>query len=201
VRRLYRVFTPTAVQSLIEAGWRTGTAVIYWLSAGDEVTTTSADWDDFALQNGGSEATAHAVLGRPLWQFVQGLATRRFLSQLFLDCRLGRGPVTLPYRCDGLGEDRLFALCITPEGRGALRLEHRLLRRRRAFAGTLPKAVVTAEFRQCSICLSCHTGSHWMAPGRLIRTADTRVTYVVCPACQGGLRSPAPGMPEDTIPC
>jgi hypothetical protein len=165
--------------------------LIYWLSAGDEITATSEDWNDFALQNGGPDAMAEAVLGRSLWQFVQGVPTRRFLSQLLLDCRLGGGTVTLPYRCDGLGEDRLFALCITPEGQGALRLEHRLLRRRRAFAGTLPKAALAAEFRQCSICLACHTGRHWMAPGRLIRTADSVVTYVVCPTCLGALQPPA----------
>lgn len=158
--------------------------MIYWLSAGDEITGVSGAWDRFAVENGGPEALAELVLGHSLWEFVQGVPTRRFLSEVFHACRHTGDDFAMPYRCDGNGEERLIGLRVFPEENGALRVEHRLLRTRLAFAGTLPKAVHAAVYRQCSICLSCHVGEHWMAPGRLIRTPEAEVTYVVCPACR-----------------
>ncbi len=158
--------------------------MIYWLSAGDEITGVSGEWDRFAAENGGHEALADHVLGHALWDFVQGVPTRRFLSEIFHACRHSGDDFAMPYRCDGNGTERLYSLHVIPEERGLLRVEHRLLRARPAFAGTLPKAVEGVSYRQCSICLSWHMGEHWMAPGRLIRAAGAEVTYVVCPACR-----------------
>lgn len=158
--------------------------MIYWLSAGDEITGVNGAWDRFAVENGGPEAMAEFVLGRSLWDFVQGVPTRRFLSEIFHACRHSGDDFVMPYRCDGHVEERLFSLHVIPEDGSVLRVEHRLLRMRPAFAGTLPKAVEATIYRQCSICLSCHLGEHWMAPGRLIRAPGAEVTYVVCPACR-----------------
>jgi hypothetical protein len=161
-----------------------GAKMIYWLSAGDEITGVSGEWDRFAIENGGPEALADMVVGHSLWSFVQGVPTRRFLSEIFHACRHSCDDFVMPYRCDGKGSERLFSLHVIPEDRGVLRVEHRILRVRPAFAGTLPKAVEAASYRQCSICLSGHLGEHWMAPGRLIRMPEAAVTYVVCPACR-----------------
>lgn len=158
--------------------------MIYWLSAGDEITGISGAWDRFAVDNGGLDAMADRVMGRPLWDFVQGVPTRRFLSEVFHACRQSGDDFVMPYRCDGNSVERLVSLRVIPEDCGVLRVEHRLLRVRQAFAGTLPKAVTAPSYRQCSICLCCHVAEHWMAPGRLIRSPASEVTYVVCPACR-----------------
>lgn len=158
--------------------------MIYWLSAGDEITGIGEGWDSFAIENNGPGALADLVMDRPLWDFVQGVPTRRFLSDVFHACRHTGCDFVMPYRCDGNGLDRLVNLHVVPEGRGVLRVEHRLLRLRPALVAMLPKAVEAETYRQCSICMSCHVGDHWMAPGRLIRRPGAEVTYVVCPTCR-----------------
>lgn len=158
--------------------------MIYWLSASDEITNIRGPWDRFAVENGGHDVLSAEVIGHSLWEYVEGVPTRRFLSEVFHACRQTGDDFVMPYRCDGKEVERLISLRVTLEEGAVLRLEHRLLRTRTAFAGTLPKAVQADTYRQCSICLSCHVGEHWMAPGRLIRSPQSVVTYVVCPTCR-----------------
>lgn len=165
--------------------------MIYWLSAGDEITGVGGNWNAFALENDGPGALDELVTGRPLWDFVQGLPTRRFLSDVFHACRHSDDAFSMPYRCDGNGLDRLINLHVVPEGRGVLRIEHHLLRVRPALGGILPRMFDADRYRQCSICMSCHVGLHWMAPGRLIPRPGAQVTYVICPTCRAAAQAMA----------
>lgn len=170
--------------------------LIYGLSAADDVIFTAPGWDDFARRNGGEGALRERVAGRPLWDFVNGVATRRFLERVFFTCRRSGEAATMVYRCDGPGVERLYCQHILPGAAGALRLESHLVRSRCLPLMTL--AVARTDWRRCSICLSVSTdGGWWQHPARA--PAAPPALWTVCPACERGAvsyhRAPAPMVP------
>ncbi|WP_264495102.1 hypothetical protein [Rhodobacter sp. KR11] len=155
---------------------------VYELSAQNRILSVSDNWDPFARTNGGADALSHAVLGRPIWDFVSGLDTRSYLNALIFATRNAGRKVSVRYRCDGLAERRLFQLQIEPLEDNAVRLSHLPLeiRSRRKPASAPPPGAQVC----CGQCLRWRQGSTWEEAEIHHALAPQGIDFVVCPQCR-----------------
>ena len=58
------------------------TPIEYVLDNRDRIISVGEAWNHFAAQNGGKNVSSKDVIGRPLWDFVAGDATRMWLETL-----------------------------------------------------------------------------------------------------------------------
>ncbi|NEX46908.1 hypothetical protein [Pseudotabrizicola algicola] len=155
----------------------------YSLTSDDVVAATMGRWDDFAAENDGAGAMAHAVIGRPLFEMVAGPATVRFLEQTFYNSRRGQTVTGLLYRCDSPVQERLFVMQVVPLERGGLQVLHRQIRCRPL--RPLPLcALGHLRYLRCSQCLSCNFGGPWVEGRRFQLPSGAMAEDAVCPACR-----------------
>lgn len=136
----------------------------YELNPSDQIESVGGGWDAFARDNDGADAMAHKVLGRRLWDFVDGVSTAIYLHAILNRCRHERQSFQTSYRCDSLDEARLFWMHVTPQN-GRLRVDHRLVWNTALQQSR--KVIVLADFRsanRCSICCSYRVGNKWFDP-------------------------------------
>jgi hypothetical protein len=170
--------------------------LVFGLSATDDIAYVGAGWDQFALANGGAGAVKSRVLGRSLWEFVKGPATRRFLEPVLAECRRSERRATMAYRCDSPQEERLFCQHFVPMGAGALRIENRMIRIR-PHLPRLPALPGPAAARQCSVCFSTsNEGQWWARPSRIGHPFAVPRIWAVCPACVAGVVTYHPAVAE-----
>lgn len=68
------------------------------------------------------------VIGRSLWDFIDGAAVREFYRHMLKRARQVNEPIAVPYRCDSASHRRFMRLEMTPVGDGRVRFASRLLR-------------------------------------------------------------------------
>jgi len=172
----------------------------YRLDAADVVRTVAGEWDSFATLNGGPRACGSMVIGRAIWDMMQGAATVRFLDELFYDCRKTQTAIGLLYRCDSPAVERLFHMRVTPAEQGGLWVRHDLIRSR-PMADVALRTLGHLRYRKCSQCLACNFGGPWVAALHFKLLADAVAVDAVCPVCQaaayvtaGGAAAMRPGL-------
>ena len=74
---------------------------------------TSANWDRFALENGAPELTGGVVVGRPLFDFVEGAETRAIYNAMLKRVRGFGAQIDLGFRCDSPDVRRFMMLHMT----------------------------------------------------------------------------------------
>lgn len=84
----------------------------YRVDADDRITWVNESWLAFARENGAADLDQAAVLGRSLWDYVAGGATRRLYDQAHQRVRSSGKPVVLPFRCDSPTVQRHMRLTI-----------------------------------------------------------------------------------------
>ncbi len=156
---------------------------VYELSSQNRIMAVSDNWDPFARGNGGAAALAHAVMGRPIWDFVSGVDTRSYLNALFFAARSAGTRVAVRYRGDSAAERRLYHLLIEPQADGALRLSHLPIDIARHMVRA-PTAAELASQSCCGQCLRWRKGQTWGASEAFPGLARAPVDYVVCPQCR-----------------
>ena len=82
----------------------------------------------FAQENGAGDLTEDTVLGRPLWDFISGDATRLFYRELHDRIRRSKETIIVPFRCDSPSLQRSMRLTIRYDGDGRLLYESEILR-------------------------------------------------------------------------
>ena len=100
----------------------------YRVDAADSLIWVDSLWLAFARENGAAEFTKKTVLGRPLWDFVEGEETRRLYREIHSRMRSGVKSVVLPFRCDSPSLQRHMRMTITREDAGQLMYESLLIR-------------------------------------------------------------------------
>ncbi len=165
-----------------------GETVVYWVDDHDVVTDVSGDWDGFARENDGGAVLRDLVLGRTLWSFIEGDATRMLLSTLLGAVRTHGKTLVRRYRCDSPTHRRHMEMRLSRDG-DRVRLEHRILREERMTPGVRfhyrrgPDALV-----RCSMCNRVKLDAEWReasdaaAEGRL--PTEAAVVYSVCARCR-----------------
>lgn len=158
----------------------------YRLTSGDLISATFGDWDRFAIENGGARALTVQVLGQSLFDSIDGPATRRFLEQIFYDCRRNQSVMGQLYRCDSPQVERLFAMRVLPLPAGGIEVQHRLIRCRPLAAPAWP-GLPHLRYRRCSQCLACNFGGPWVEGHRFRLPSGAVAEDAVCPVCRGAV--------------
>lgn len=164
----------------------------YELDRNDRLTAVSGEWDRFALENGAPAAVAGAVLGRPLWDFVDGVETVHLLRRIVGGVRASGRAGEVPFRCDGPGLERHMLFRAEPLDGGGVRITTRLMDEIPLPAGPRAPAEPPPELVQmCSWCNRIKVdGGAWVelsaAVARLgLFTAATPppITHGMCAEC------------------
>lgn len=155
----------------------------YKLDASDIIRDVVGDWDAFARANDGAGAEGSSVIGRRLWDMLQGPATQAFLDRIFCDCRRMHSAFGLLYRCDSPSIERVYHIRVTPLAGADLLIGHSLIRSTSRRLAPL-RDLDPSSYRQCSRCLACNFGGPWVAAGHFRLLQATVVVDAVCPACK-----------------
>lgn len=173
------------------------TDVTYLLDCENRIMSVHGPWDEFAIENGGNDALAVDVCGRPLWDFVEDDDTRTWLEAIFEFVRLRGEIVQRPYRCDSPQLKRYMQMIIAPRAEGVLRVEHQMLRTEpRRFPVEIEyggeHATNNMKLR-CSLCGCIKNGDRWEepTPEHAQPGPHILVAYTVCDGCSLVLPGPS----------
>ena len=113
-------------------------------------------WCSFAETNGWvSTPQSGEVLGRKIWDFIQGHEAQHLYQEIFRRTRAGMHPRPLPFRCDSPGERRYLELRVKALPGDHIEFTSTILRKEpRIPVGFLDATVLrSSEFVTiCSIC-------------------------------------------------
>lgn len=160
----------------------------YILDRENFILETGGDWDSFAEANGGHDAKSHRVLGRPVWDFVDGNEVTSFLNAVFFWCRRTDATFTTTYRCDSPTEARLFTLCVSPRDHGNLHVASELRSVRPAKLNLVPGIIDDIHEARCSGCCRYRIGTEWIDPFTQPGSRFVPTGHVVCPSCKNAAR-------------
>jgi len=85
----------------------------YAVDANDTIISVSPIWLAFARENGAPELSEQAVVGRSLWDFIEGTETVDLYKAIFQRVRSSTPRVIMPFRCDSPTLRRHMRLEIT----------------------------------------------------------------------------------------
>jgi hypothetical protein len=154
--------------------------VRYEVDGVDRLVRVNDAWSSFATANGGLHLVAHRVIGRSLWDFIAGEATRQVYKSLLRRVRDG-GHSRFAYRCDAPERRRFMEMTMTATPAGHVRFESRtLLVEHLAFAP--PPATHVCPWCRCPQEPSARvdTGVPAASPSRR-QALDP--THEICPTC------------------
>jgi hypothetical protein len=177
------------------------TVFSYRLDQKYRITGVEGAWDRFAGDNDGPAAQSAAVIGKPLWSFIRGDATRMWLQALFQLARVGGRRIEKPCRCDSPQVRRHMNMAVTPQPDDSLLVELVLLREEpRDSRLELMPLEQGPRSPCCSVCGRLHWRGAWREAEDAVSAGDTVIAawYTVCESCRTsvGIRSEAPN-PND----
>jgi len=185
---------------MAEPSQPTSQPTIWRVGADDVITAVAGAWEAFATANGAPALASDAVVGRSLFDFIQGEEPQRIHRLLLLAVRSRSEGDTLavPFRCDSPDMRRYMQLELACEDGGAVQFRATLLR-----AEPRPhlRLLDSAERRapgllvSGSFCLRIRGPDEaWLdlddavARLELLGPAPPKLVYGVCAECLGSLR-------------
>ena len=99
----------------------------YTLQENDRITEVGGDWDDFAEQNEGAAVVAKNVLGRSIWDFIQGDDETAMFRSILFTCRLTGETLDLMSDCSSGDVERVMRMKVVPLYEHRVRVEHKLV--------------------------------------------------------------------------
>lgn len=168
----------------------------YRIDRFDHVLSVDDAWLAFARENDAPELTREHVVGRPLWDFVEGSEMRRLLRLVLSRVRRNDVPLLLPFRCDAPERRRFMRLVLTPLADDEVRIDSVLERQDRQPPIRLldrrtPRSADVLVL--CSLCRRAELpGGEWAEVEDAVVRLDLfgggplpRLAHGVCPGCRG----------------
>ena len=157
----------------------------YTLNDEDRIVSVGPQWDQYALDEDAPESVADKVLGREIWDFIEGHQTRDYLFGIFHVCRIEYEEFNALYRCDTPDLYRLFRLIVKPHASGMLTVDHALIEKRQS-AGIRRIAAFPDhhDTTRCSICCAFQIGGKWIDLEVRPEPGNFAKSYSICPKCQ-----------------
>ena len=166
----------------------------YRVDAADQLVWVDERWLAFARENGATELTEERVLGRSIWDFVSGDATRRVFLELHDRIRQTGKTIVVPFRCDSPTLKRHMRLTISRADAGQLLYQSVVIRvepQRRLRVLDMSKRRSSAILTMCSCCKRALLESRgWLDVEDVsvrLRLFEAReipsLRYTVCPEC------------------
>jgi len=169
-------------------------AVAYRTDLTHRILSVSTNWDDFAIANNAQSHTLAAdVVGRNLFDLIEGLEVRH-LYEILVGAVLKTGlGATVPLNCDSPGLTRKILLTIRPGDDGAIEYEGHIA----AIAPREPVAILDSKRPKsvemlyiCSFCKRIDAKDDWIDPaiylsqrGTLAKEPLPRISHGLCPEC------------------
>lgn len=175
------------------AGHENGRTFIHTVDSSGNIVAVNDAWLEFARENDAPELVREAVVGRPIWDFIEGRETRH-ISRLLLEkaCTSGKS-MTIPYRCDSPGIRRFLEMEIAPLKDGTVEFRSRFLKSEsRDPVGLLDRrAERTNEFIAiCSWCRRIRIDGQWTEVEEAVKRLDLfssaslpQLTHGICQDC------------------
>lgn len=172
----------------------TGFCIEYELDAGDYIVDIRGDWDMFASANGAPELTAQSVLGKSIWEYVEGSDVRAIYQMLVEHVRATGKLKRIHFNCDDATTIRFFDLSITVADSGVVRFVSTLLNaRERPAVFLLDRDAVNRGdtiVTVCSVCKFVDVDGVWVPVDEAMNRLDLmsnpvmpQVSHGLCPAC------------------
>lgn len=166
--------------------------VFYRIDKDDRIVFVNDQWDRFAVGNEGNGVRSSEVLGRSLWDFIDGLTTQQIYRQIVKRSRAGNA-VDYPLRCDAPDRRRLLQMGVRAAHSGAVEFTSRVVSEEPRQAVSLldrrfPRTgdLVTV----CSWCEKVRVEGRWVdvedaiaALGLFQQTELPALTHGMCQAC------------------
>jgi len=172
----------------------------YTLDKNNTLIDIDGPWDQFAEQNNGENARAEQVLGRSIWEFIEGFETLCYLNAIFSAVRKKQRPFHSLYRCDSPEEKRIFEMQVLPLHGTQITVIHRLQETRlfKDIDNVADLSKLKSE-KRCSICARFEVGGAWIVP--LARPPEQFFpkSYTVCPDCRLAAKTEIEGLPVAKI--
>ncbi|HOJ13772.1 MAG TPA: PAS domain-containing protein [Deltaproteobacteria bacterium] len=104
-------------------------AFMYRIDSTDTIVGISDNWCAFAYANAWrSSLRPEEIVGRKLWDFIQGLETKYLYRELYRRAREGATLRPIPFRCDSPQERRHLELLIEALPDGQIEITSRICR-------------------------------------------------------------------------
>lgn len=127
----------------------------YEVDGTDRIIAVSGDWLDFARENGAPELTEDLVVGRSLWDFIEGVDTQAFYEFIFERVRKARIALKVPFRCDSPTCRRWMEMEIKPQLERGILLCSRIVRTEAIPASDRPKVIKRRPGGLVTVCGWC----------------------------------------------
>lgn len=96
------------------------TVISYRVDVSDRIVSASDSWDVFAAENKAPGLSKEEVLGRTLWDFIEGSETRHIFRLLLSKARACFSVMKVPFRCDSPEMKRFMEMEIRPLPDGSI---------------------------------------------------------------------------------
>ncbi len=168
--------------------------ISYAIDGNDDITTVGGAWSSFARENGGRGLDPSCVVGRSIWEFIDGDPVRGLYGRLFRGLRERPQEAMIPFRCDApdVVRECVLTLRSLPAIRG-VELVSRILSERNREPVLLPSrdgSGPEVSVRSCSVCRRVSAGDTWTDAEAAIRrrrlfnrSEQLVLREEVCPSC------------------
>ncbi len=168
---------------------------VYSIDADDTIVEIGRNWGDFAGENGWERGViTERIVGKSLWDFIQGKETRYLYERLLQRVRSGLRSDPVPFRCDSPQMRRFLTLSLTPHPHGKIEITSAIRKEEpRERVRLLEKAVSRSDemVTLCSMCKKIKIDDdNWveiedgLRELRLFESeAMPALTHGVCPVC------------------
>ncbi len=171
----------------------------YIIDGEDRITYVSDDWWFFAEENGaGAECYPPHLLGRSLWDFIEGEETRQLYQILIAKTRAGKKGLQVSIRCDSPERRRSIIIALKSIGDRHIEFLCRTIKVETRMPVDLLRSGLTRSDRIVRICSFCKkiaaTEEEWIDTERAIERmalfsnhALPQLNHGVCPACHASV--------------
>ena len=165
---------------------------LYSIDADDKICAVGGLWEAFAAENDAVAMEEHNVVGKSIWQFFSGAATRKLYEELFDKLRSTKVEVTIPFRCDSPWVIRQMELRLKSGPMRSIHAEGLLcakIEREEVRVLARDAKRTTRRVAVCSVCRLFFVGGHWvearaaLARHLLCAPEVPELDEVVCPTC------------------
>lgn len=165
----------------------------YLLDRDDRVVQVCPQWSVVARERMAVGLDDQRVIGRRVWDFVQGGATQRLYDALLNHVRRTGRTISFNYRGDSPGAIRYMRMVLLPGSNGTVRFRSELLHdqpRQREVYFTHVASPCRPELMQCGLCQRLEVNGRWFTVPESLSHTDTidelmptEVGDTICDTC------------------
>ncbi len=170
-------------------------SIQYTIDSADQIRFINEAWLQFACQNDGAHLNRAFVIGKSLWDFIEGEDLKHLYTQIFRIVRTKHHTMVFRFRCDSPACRRYFLMTLSPLLESSLMIStHAIREELREPVALLDPEMEKGEpfLRVCSWCVkACLPTDEWAELEEaneqmdlLGRKVVPRLTYGICPECQ-----------------